>query len=333
VESAVTDDGAYVRHDGGTDRAIQHCSSGGSSATPVDPAGGDADPNDGGNRRQDNEPSVAVDPTNPNLVVAGWNDYCQTDLGAGWQGLAYSTDRGASWTDSVVPGYPADTSAEGMASPLYGTHTDAGDPLVAFDNDGRLFVGGIASTGSSPRTATYGWRPTATSRTRRGYPKDYLRTVIVGQGTPSEVIAGIFQDKPSLEVDRTGGPNDGNVYMCWSRFVGAAGRTKIYFSRSTDHGATFSRPTRPACSRASTPPSTPSTRPPGWSTSPYSSADPGFVGRSVVYVARSTNNGQTWGTPVKVDNAGGRGGPPSSPWKPAVSRGIVRRTQPGIGWP
>ena len=37
VESAVTDDGAYVRHDGGTDRAIQHCSTGGSSATPVDP--------------------------------------------------------------------------------------------------------------------------------------------------------------------------------------------------------------------------------------------------------------------------------------------------------
>ena len=129
-----------------------------------------------------------------------------------------------------------------MASPLYGTHTDAGDPLVAFDNDGRLFVGGIAFNRVKPSNgdvwvASYGNQPHPS-----GYPKDYLRTVIVGQGTPSEVIAGIFQDKPSLEVDRTGGPNDGNVYMCWSRFVGAAGRTKIYFSRSTDHGATFSRP-------------------------------------------------------------------------------------------
>ena len=38
VESAVTNDGAYVRHDGGTDRAIQHCSTGGSNATPVPPA-------------------------------------------------------------------------------------------------------------------------------------------------------------------------------------------------------------------------------------------------------------------------------------------------------
>ena len=38
-----------------------------------------------------------------------------------------------------------------------------------------------------------------------------------------------------LEVDRTGGANDGNVYVCWSRFTGG-GQNKVYFSRSTDHG-------------------------------------------------------------------------------------------------
>jgi len=183
-----------------------------------------------------------VDPTNPDLVVAGWNDYCQTDLGAGWQGLAYSTDRGLSWTDSVVPGYPADTSAEGMASPLFGTHTDAGDPLVAFDNAGRLFVGGIAFNRVKPSNGDVWLASYSNQPHPSGYPKDYQRTVIVDSGTPSEVVAGIFQDKPSLEVDRTGGSNDGNVYMCWSRFVGGAGRTKIYFAKSTDHGVTFSRP-------------------------------------------------------------------------------------------
>ena len=113
VESAVTDDGAYVRHDGGTDQAIHHCSTGGSSATPVDPADGDADPNDGGNRRQGNEPTVAIDPTNPDLVVAGWNDYCQTDLAAGWMGLGFSTDRGASWTDSPSPATRSTTRPRG----------------------------------------------------------------------------------------------------------------------------------------------------------------------------------------------------------------------------
>jgi hypothetical protein len=69
-----------------------------------------------------------------------------------------------------------------------------------------------------------------------------LRTRIVGKGTPSRNFQGIFQDKPMLEVDRTGGPNDGNVYVCWSRFT-AFGQNKIYFSHSENHGQTFSRPT------------------------------------------------------------------------------------------
>ena len=239
ADVAVTDDGAYVRHDGMSDDAIAHCSADGSNGAPTPAAGGDVDPSDGGNKRQGNEPAVAIDPTQANLLFASWNDYCQTDLGAGWQGLAFSTDRGLTWTNSVVPGYPADTSAEGMASPLHGSHTDAGDPLAAFDNTGRLFVGGIAFNRALPQNgdiwvATYAANPHS-----GGYPKDYLRTVVVGQGTPA--LPGVFHDKPMLEVDRTGGPNDGNVYVCWSRFVGNAGRTKIFFSRSTDHGATFSR--------------------------------------------------------------------------------------------
>ena len=54
----------------------------------------------------------------------------------------------------------------------------------------------------------------------------------MGTGTPA--LNGIFEDKPELEVDRTGGRFDGNVYICWPRFVGFNGRTKISFSRSTD---------------------------------------------------------------------------------------------------
>lgn len=232
----------YVRHDGGTDTGIAHCNNTGTNEAADDnPNDSDVDSNDGGSRRQGNEPYSVVDPTNPDMVVAGWNDYCLTDLGAGWQGFAYSLDAGETWTDSIVPGYPMDTSTEGMASPLFGKHTDAGDPIAAFDNDGNLFVGGIAFNRVKPSNgdiyvATYGTTPHAS-----GYPLDYLRTVVVGSGTPSEVIGGIFQDKPMLEVDRTGGTHDGNVYVCWSRFTGA-GQNKVYFSRSTDSGQTFSRP-------------------------------------------------------------------------------------------
>jgi hypothetical protein len=238
-DDRVTPAAAYVRHDGGTDRAIQHCSDTSTSTAPDVPGDGDTDSNDGGAFRQGNEPSMAIDPTNPNLVFGAWNDYCDADLGGGWMGIAYSRNRGESWTPSKIPGYPSDTSAEGMASPLFGDHAEAGDPLLAFDRAGRLFAGGIAFNRVNPQNgdvwvATYASTPHAS-----GYPKDYLRTVVVGQGTPG--LNGIFQDKPSLEVDRTGGTHDGNVYICWSRFVGA-GRTTIYFSRSTDSGATFSQP-------------------------------------------------------------------------------------------
>ncbi len=231
----------YVRHDGGSDAGIAHCNNPASSSAPAAASGGDADPNDGGSRRQGNEPYSVVDPTNPLHVYAGWNDYCLSDLGAGWQGFAYSLDGGANWTNSIVPGYPQDTSAEGQASPLYGDHSDAGDPIAAFDNEGNLFVGGIAfnrtgATNGDVYVATYDTNPHPS-----GYPVDYLRTVVVGKGTPSRNSQGIFQDKPLLEVDRTGGPTDGNVYVCWSRFTGS-GQNKIFFSRSTDEGATFSQP-------------------------------------------------------------------------------------------
>ena len=66
----------YVRHDMGTDAAIQVCNS-------IVPA-------DYGNRTVNNEPFSVVSPTNPDLVVSGWNDYCSD-----WMGLGFSTDGGS----------------------------------------------------------------------------------------------------------------------------------------------------------------------------------------------------------------------------------------------
>jgi hypothetical protein len=233
----------YVRHDGGTDAGIEHCNDESTQNDGETPAPGptDSDTTDGGSRRQGNEPFTVIDPTDPDLVVAGWNDYCLTDLGAGWQGFAYSTDRGETWTDSIVPGYPQDTSQEGMESPLFGNHTDAGDPIAAFDNEGNLFVGGISFNRAGPINGDVYVATYLTDPHESGYPVDYERTRVVGRGTPSRNFFGIFQDKPMLEVDRTGGDHDGNVYVCWSRFTGF-GQNRIQFSRSTDSGETFSRP-------------------------------------------------------------------------------------------
>jgi hypothetical protein len=75
-ETKITDQ-TYVRHDGGTDASIASCN----DDTPGTAAAGE---------RQQNEPSAAVDPSNPDHMVAGANDYCNVPTGGdAWAGLYY----------------------------------------------------------------------------------------------------------------------------------------------------------------------------------------------------------------------------------------------------
>jgi hypothetical protein len=206
--------GSYVRYDGGTDATMLSCSTG---------------------RRTQNEPSVAVNPRNAAIVVAGSNDYCaeiQNGSGNVWAGYYRSTNGGATWTDSLVPGYPADMSAAGTASPTHGSCAAAGDPTQAFDGAGRLFYGFICFNRAKP---TNGSVYVAT------YDQDgarYVRTVRVDRGTPS--VWGLFQDKINVTAD----PVSGNVYVLWAQYPGQAASNTLHFARSTDHGQTFSKPVK-----------------------------------------------------------------------------------------
>lgn len=205
-------------------------------ANGATPMPGDAITTCGTNRRQQNEPTVAIDPVNTAIVTSGSNDYCTVELAGGtWAGFYRSTDGGASWTDSLLPGYPTDSSPEGMASPLHQRGiTNAGDPVQAWDRSHRLFYMGNAFNRAAPQDGSV-WVAT--------YDQDaahYVRTVVVGRGTPA--LSGRFNDKTSIEVDRgLASPFGGNVYVAWSVFQGN-GNNEIMFARSTDHGATFSQP-------------------------------------------------------------------------------------------
>jgi hypothetical protein len=203
------------------------------------PASGDAITACGTNRRQQNEPSTAVDARNAAIVVAGSNDYCTVELAGGtWAGFYRSTNSGASWTDSLLPGYPTDTSPEGLASPLQQRGiTNAGDPVQAWDLQGRLFYMGNAFNRVAPQNGSV-WVATYDQDAAR-----YVRTVIVGKGGPA--LNGRFNDKTSIEVDRgVNSSHQGNVYAAWSLFQGIGGNNSIQFVRSTDHGATFSHPAK-----------------------------------------------------------------------------------------
>src|SRR2546430_2026754 len=97
---------SYLRYDGTSDATTEACSS---------------------DRRAQNEPSIAVDPRNSNVVVAGSNDYCtQATNSDVWVGYYRSSDGGSSWQDSLVPGYPADVAPGGVGSTAQGEY----DPLA-----------------------------------------------------------------------------------------------------------------------------------------------------------------------------------------------------------
>jgi hypothetical protein len=222
TNARVTRDGtasSYLRYDGSTDATTTACSTG---------------------RRSQNEPTVAVDPHNTQVVVAGANDYCaQIVNGDVWTGYYRSTDGGSTWQDSLVPGYPADASAAGVASPVHGTCGAAGDPSQAFDRDGRLFYAFICFNRTKPvNGGVFVARYTDDGAA-------YDRTVLVKRGTPSgQFSAGLFQDKINLTVDQTAGRFGGNAYVAWSQYDGFAPNNAVLFSRSTNHGLTFSSPIR-----------------------------------------------------------------------------------------
>lgn len=200
--------------------------------------------------RMQNEPTLAIDPRNPSVWTSGSNDYCTVPTaGDAWPGFYRSTDTGAHWTDSLLPGYAGDTSPQGTSSPLAALvargSIAAGDPVQAWDGNGDLFYmgnnfnrgilngnsGGTRDNIGSIWVATYA--PSDPSDTSTDGSR-YVRTVIVDTNTFGK---GQSTDKTALAVD----PATGNVYAAWSTFHGNA-CNEILFSRSTDHGATFSQP-------------------------------------------------------------------------------------------
>ncbi len=229
--------------------------------------------------QRQNEGSKTVTGRNPLHLAGGANDYRTVDLpglpdggvtGDAWLSFFKSTNGGLRWTSTLVPGYPQDTSPEGLASPLKGFQAGA-DPWVRAGSHGLLYYGGLAfNRGEGQPSAIFVARYQDLNNKENGDPFQYQRTSIVARNLP-----GDFLDKPTIAVDipRAGSGTcnvngvqtpAGAVYAAWTVFLGpnhphgkkddddddregeSQGtdpiRSRIVFSRSADCGVTWSNP-------------------------------------------------------------------------------------------
>ena len=212
-------------------------------------------------RGRQNEPAVAVDPRNTNVILGSSNDYCGVynandadgnpiPVGPIWLGYYRSENAGESFVSSLVPGYPDDTSPFGQIAKQQVRTASSGDPVIAWDGQGRAFFGSESSDDPAGTPKTFGDEWVATYDNQGGLTgnpqndgKRYRQTVVVAHGSSAPNLLGKFNDKTTLEADHNSdGRCDNNVYFSWSRFTGNHGGVAIYFSRSTDHGVTFSSP-------------------------------------------------------------------------------------------
>ena len=209
-------------------------------------------------RGRQNEPSVGVNPRNINVIIGSSNDYCGVyndgsdadgaPIASGpiWLGYYRSENRGASFQSSLVPGYPGDASP--YAALAHIRTASAGDPVIAWDGHGRVFMGSESSDDPAGSKKTFGdvWvgrfdNPDGENGDTLNDGKRFLGSEVVAKGSSAPNLLGKFHDKTAIEADRTGGRCDANVYFAWARFTGV-GISNIYFSRSVDHGATWSKP-------------------------------------------------------------------------------------------
>ncbi|MHB8521333.1 MAG: sialidase family protein [Limisphaerales bacterium] len=151
------------------------------------------------------EPSLCVDPTNPNRIAIGWRQFDSVTNDFRQAGWAYSTNGGLSWT---FPG-------------VLETNVFRSDPVLAADADGRFYY---LSVLISPTYHCDLWQST--------------------NGGMSWQPAGfaLGGDKPWMVIDTTTGGGRGTIYQTWSRWFNYTNDPNAIFSRSVDSGQTWMEP-------------------------------------------------------------------------------------------
>jgi hypothetical protein len=187
-----------------------------------------------GCRTPQNETAIAVNPSNPNNLVAGSNDYRDCCVSSGGtlrndaDGWVYtSLDGGRTWQNIKLPGVGISGDPNGVFKKI----TSVGDPAIAFGKNNTVYYANIAfnrvddSNGIVVNVSHDG-----------GLTWD-KPTLIAFTGTGNIVF---FNDKVYVGAD----PNSGAAYISWTRFranpkVGYIS-SPIVAVATADYGATWS---------------------------------------------------------------------------------------------
>jgi hypothetical protein len=221
-------------------------------------------------QNKQNEPAVAIDPLNPQMVVAGANDEidlapcagssCPFTPGVGLSGVYFSTDGGASWSQPTYSGFSARTGTGQVGHigtvPGYfesGLVSD-GDAALAFGprpvgghfswaNGARLYYGNLAE--NFPGTSTFhGFEAIAVSRT------DDLAAAMAGKNSawmPPVIVSrqnsALFSDKDAVWADNAASsPFFGRVYACNVAFRSQISKPEpVIVATSADGGSTWTQ--------------------------------------------------------------------------------------------
>jgi len=148
-----------------------------------------------------NEPSIAVDPTNPDRIVIGWRQFDNVASNFRQAGYGYSTDAGQTWT------FPEPINAGIFRS----------DPVLDFDNEGNFYYNSLTAEGN-----------------------DYWCDVYKSEDGGAEWDDGTYAyggDKQWMRIDRSNGIGDGNIYAFWN--VSYSSCYPGSYTRSTDGGDNY----------------------------------------------------------------------------------------------
>jgi hypothetical protein len=148
-----------------------------------------------------NEPSIAIDPTNPQVMVIGWRQFDDVSSNFRQAGWGYTFDGGLTWT------FP------GVIEP----GIFRSDPVLGSDLDGKIFYNSLTSS--------------------NGF---YYCKVFKSDDGGSSWNAGEDArggDKQWMTIDQTTGMGSGNIYSSWTSYYSSC--YPEFFTRSTDHGNYF----------------------------------------------------------------------------------------------